>query len=143
MDVGIIIALLGLAGTVIVSLINSASIKKINDKINTANAKKINAEADNIIFELKNKTIKDLQDQINELKKDIEKLKTREHIHIQEKVRLEEQLAELRSKNLNLRKKIEISDLEIESLNREINKLKTLVNKFKAKTNDISNSRTS
>lgn len=126
----IIVAVVMLIGTVAVSIINSMSIKSLTKKLNDAESKKTNAEADTIIFELKNKSIKDLQDQINELRKEIESLKKQEHIHILEKVRLEQQIADLKSKNAQLMKRLKSSDAEIINLTNEIEELRQLLNKI-------------
>ena len=123
MEIGIIVAVIGLLSAVTVSLVNNFSIRKLNKKLNDANVKKVNAEADNIIFELKNKTIKDLQDQINQLRIEIEKLKNQEHIHLQEKVRLEQQIADLKAKNVKLVQQLNASNIEIEELQKKIKEL--------------------
>lgn len=123
MEIGIIVAVISLLSAVIVSLVNNFSIRKLNKRLNDANVKKVNAEADNIIFELKNKTIKDLQDQINQLRNEIEKLKNQEHIHLQEKVRLEQQIADLKAKNVKLVQQLNASNIEIEELQKKIKEL--------------------
>jgi len=133
MEISIVVAIISLVGMIVVAFVNNTSIRALNKKLTDANAKKANAEADSIIFEFKNKTIKDLQDQINQLRVEIDQLKKQEHIHLQEKIRLEQQISDLKSKNERLITKLKASDVEINNLMKELNKLKLILGKLNYK----------
>jgi len=125
MDISIIIAVI--SGSI--ALINSYQLH--NSRANKANEKKTLAEADKIIFDLKSQTIVDLQDQINDLKKEIELLKKQEYIHLTEKIRLEEVIKNLTIQNNELKKLVEDSDKEVKNLTMQINLLQKELTRFK------------
>lgn len=126
-DTSIIIAIISLIGSLITAMLVRAS----NKKINNANIRKTNAETDKVIYEIQNQAIYDLQKQINQLKLDIEEMRKQEHIHIQEKIRLEEKIFNLRTENNDLRKNLDLSNIEISSLNEQINILRKDLSKIK------------
>ena len=141
MELSLWVAIIGIVGTIINSFLIS------NSKFNGASAKKANAEADKLIYDLKNETIKDLQSQIDELKAEILMLKKQEFIHIKEKVRLEQIILNLTEQNETLRKSLETSSKEISHLTKQIDNLRLELNSFKNKhrvdEKSISDSRTS
>lgn len=141
MELSLWVAIIGIVGTIINSFLIS------NSKFNGASAKKANAEADKLIYELKNAAIKDLQKQIDELKEEIVILKKQEFIHIKEKVRLEQIILNLTEQNETLRKSLETSSKEISHLTKQIDNLRLELNSFKNKhrvdEKSISDSRTS
>lgn len=141
MELSLWVAIISVIGTII----NAFFIA--NSKSNIAAAKKTNAEADKLIYDLKNAAIQDLQKQINELKEEIVILKKQEYIHIKEKVRLESIILNLTDQNEILKKSLESSSKEIHHLTEQIDKLRMELNKFKNKhridEKSISDSRTS
>lgn len=141
MDIAIIVATI----SGIIAIINSYQLH--NSKLNKASEKKILAEADEIVFGLKNQIIIDLQKQINELKEEIESLKSIEKVHVLEKLKLEQIILGLNKKNQKLEKALHDSDLEVANLTIEVEMLRKEVEKFKKQYRNneqiISDSRTS
>lgn len=128
-DTAIVIAIIGFIG----SLSASYVVKKANEKFNRASAKKINAEADQLIYNFQSKVITDLQDQIDILKKDIQEMRNQEYIHLQEKIRLEEKIIILTNENFKLKQKLDVSSEEISKLTNQLNIMKKDLAKLKSK----------
>lgn len=141
MDIAIIVATI----SGIIAIINSYQLH--NSKISKASEKKILAEADEIVFGLKNQIIVDLQKQINELKEEIESLKNVEKVHVLEKLKLEQIILGLNKKNQKLEKALHDSDLEVANLTLEVEILRKEIEKFKKQykshEQDLFNSRAS
>lgn len=127
MDVAIVIAII----SGIIALINSYFLH--NNKVSKATQKKTSAEADEIIFSLKNQTILDLQKQIDELKEEINSLKKQEYIHLTEKIRLEAVILDLTNQNKDLKLSLDNSHKEIQLLTEQINTMRIELNRFKTK----------
>ena len=126
-DTSIVVAVISLITALLTAMYARAS----NKKVNTANAKKLNAEADTLIYDLQNQAILNLQDQINQLKKEVDSMRKQEHIHVQEKIRLEEKIFLLRNENTLLKENLKLSNKEISELNKQIKILRSDLSKIK------------
>lgn len=109
MEVSILLSLISLAGSLTVAYIAYLNNKKLNDsesKVNIAQDKKIQIETDRLLFEYKNTVIRDLQDQLTTIKREVEVLKTHEITHLEEKIRLEARIEHLTEENKHLATRI-------------------------------------
>lgn len=137
MDIAVIISLISLAGVVTQSYLSYRS----KEKESKSTTKKTDAEAISIevrtakelIAELRT-TVDEHKKKINELMKEIDKLKKQEGYEKIEKLRLEEKISELMSENEALRKQVKNNqldyNLQIKKLKEQISKLKEALNKY-------------
>jgi len=128
MGLEIIIAILALLSAVIVSVINAISINKLNSKVNISSSNKMDAETNILINQFKSNIIKDLQNQIDQLRIEINLVKEKEHIQLQEKIRLEQEISELKHKNEKLQVRLKLSDAEITRFTNQIKSLNIKIN---------------
>jgi TolA-binding protein len=133
MGLEIILAIFAIVSAVIVSVINAISINKLNSKVNISSANKMDVETNILTSQYKSNIIKDLQSQIDELRLEVELVKKKEHIQLQEKIRLEQEIAELKHKNEKLQVRLKLSDDEIARLINQIKSLNIKINNLEVR----------
>lgn len=109
MEISILLALIALSGSLVTAYVLYVTTKKLNytsSKVNEAQDKKIQVETDKLLFEYKNTVIRELQDQLTIIRKEVDILKTHEILHLEEKIRLESRIEHLTLENKNLANRI-------------------------------------
>lgn len=135
MDISLVIAILSIVGT----LINTYFQNRNKQKIENASARKLNIEGDEMLFAFKNKIIAELQQQIDEVKKELQLVKEQNAIHITEKIRLEVRIEGLVEENNLLKNKLlldsKIHKQELDSLKNRIYELNKDLQQYKKNHN--------
>lgn len=134
MDLTLAAALLALLGTIASTITNY----RLNRKINESQSKRIEIEADRLLFDYKNTVIKDLGEQLTILRKEVDVLKTHEILHLEEKLRLEQRIEILINENKQLQASIienkESYDIDLKQLKAKIKSLEKEISEYKKQT---------
>lgn len=134
MEASLIVALIALLGTISGIITNY----RLNRKINESQSKRIEIEADRLLFDYKNTVIKDLGEQLTILRKEVDVLKTHEILHLEEKLRLEQRIEILINENKQLQASIienkESYDVDLKQLKAKIKLLEKEIGEYKKQT---------
>ncbi len=134
MEASLIVALIALLGTISGIITNY----RLNRKINESQSKRIEIEADRLLFDYKNTVIKDLSEQLTILRKEVDVLKTHEILHLEEKLRLEQRIETLINENKQLQASIienkESYDTDLKQLKAKIKLLEKEIGEYKKQT---------
>lgn len=131
MGIELIIAIVAAIGAIINTYVSS----KLSKQLNESQSKRIEIEADRLLFDYKNTIIKDLSEQLTILRKEVDILNTHEILHLEEKLRLEQRIETLISENKSLQLSIiknrEAYESDIKQLNDKIKLLEQEINEYK------------